>query len=239
MTEVQAQADPSDPRRLVEAAGEQLWPPPTDCRAANGSPRRQPLGGRGQQAQSPSRRTRLHLGRARPCEGWRRPARPLVRQRLQPECSPRVQAPPPMKRRRISSATPSSPRAKERVRAMESRGRLSPGASASKSPSTRSAQSAAHAATIRRSASLSVCGELTLGVSQAADDRFHQCDRTSAHDSYGDVAGVRIPVSELGTGRVQPPRSKRLPAGLGTTAFALRPAPAGLSQRRPGDHARP
>ena len=28
----------------------------------------------GQQAQSPSRRTRLHLGRARPSEGWRRPA---------------------------------------------------------------------------------------------------------------------------------------------------------------------
>jgi hypothetical protein len=67
----------------------------------------------------------------------------------------------PTKRRRISSATPSSPRAKARVRAIESRGRLSPGAAASNTPSTRSAQSAAHTATIRRSASLSVCGEAT------------------------------------------------------------------------------
>jgi hypothetical protein len=72
----------------------------------------------------------------------------------------------PMKRRRISSAAPSSPCAKARVRAIASRGRLSPGASASNSPSTRSAQSAAHAATIRRSASLSVCGEPTAGSSQ-------------------------------------------------------------------------
>ena len=93
-----------------------------------------------------------------------------------------------MKRRRISSSTLSSPQTNERVRAMESGGRVSPGASASKSPSTRSAQSASHAATIRRSASLSVCGELTLGVSQAADDRLHQRDRTSAQDSDGDQA---------------------------------------------------
>ena len=55
------------------------------------------------------------------------------------------------KRRRIASATPSSPRAKARVRAMASRGRRSCGASASNTHSTRSAQSAAHAATIRRS----------------------------------------------------------------------------------------
>jgi hypothetical protein len=70
----------------------------------------------------------------------------------------------PTKRRRISPATPSSPRAKARVRAIESRGRPSRGASASNKPSTRSAQSAAHAATIRRSASLSVCGEPTPGI---------------------------------------------------------------------------
>jgi hypothetical protein len=44
---------------------------------------------------------------------------------------------------------------------MASRGRRSPGASASNNPSTRSAQSAAHIATARRSASLSVCGEPT------------------------------------------------------------------------------
>ena len=72
-------------------------------------------------------------------------------------------APPPAKRRRICSATSSSPRAKARVRAIASYGRLSPGASASKKGSTRSAQSAAHAATVRRSASLSVCGEPTAG----------------------------------------------------------------------------
>jgi hypothetical protein len=72
-------------------------------------------------------------------------------------------APRPAKRRRIWSATSSSPRTKARVRAIVSCGRLSPGASASKNGSTRSAQSAAHAATIRRSASLSVCGEPTRG----------------------------------------------------------------------------
>ena len=70
-------------------------------------------------------------------------------------------AAPPANRRRISSAMSSSPRPKARVRAMASRGRVSPGASASNSPSTRSAQSAAHTATIRRSTSLSACGEPT------------------------------------------------------------------------------
>jgi hypothetical protein len=68
-------------------------------------------------------------------------------------------APPLLKRRRIASAALTSPRAKARSRAIACRGRLSPGASASKSPRTRSAQSAAHTATIRRSASLSVCGD--------------------------------------------------------------------------------
>ncbi len=66
---------------------------------------------------------------------------------------------PPAKRRRIPSATSSSPRAKARVRTIRSRGRPSPGAAASKISSTCSAQSAAHAATVRLSASLSVCGE--------------------------------------------------------------------------------
>ena len=75
---------------------------------------------------------------------------------------------PPANRRRISSATSSWPRPKARVRAMASRGRVSPGASASNSPSTRSAQSAAHTATIRRSASLSVCSEPTPRFSQAS-----------------------------------------------------------------------
>lgn len=66
---------------------------------------------------------------------------------------------PATNRRRISSAALSSPRAKARARAMASRGRSSAGASASNKATTRSAQSAAQAATIRRSASLSVCGE--------------------------------------------------------------------------------
>jgi hypothetical protein len=70
-------------------------------------------------------------------------------------------AAPPTKRRRMSSATSSSPRAKARVRAMASPGLLSPGALASYSRSTRSAQSAAHTATIRLWASLNVCGEPT------------------------------------------------------------------------------
>ncbi len=69
-------------------------------------------------------------------------------------------------RRRICSATSSSPRPNARVRAIASRGRLSPGASASKKGSTRPAHSAAQAATIRRSASLSVCGEPIAGACQ-------------------------------------------------------------------------
>jgi hypothetical protein len=73
-------------------------------------------------------------------------------------------AAPPANRRWISFATSSSPRPKARVRAIASRGLGSPGASASKTASTRSAQSAAHRATIRRSASLSVCGEPTRGI---------------------------------------------------------------------------
>ena len=62
------------------------------------------------------------------------------------------------KRRRISPAVSSSPREYARVWAMPSLGRLSAGASASNMANTRSAQSAAQAATIRRFASLSVCG---------------------------------------------------------------------------------
>ena len=68
---------------------------------------------------------------------------------------------PATKRRRISSAAPSSPRENARARATASRGRSSPGASDSNRLSTRSAQSAAHIATTRRSASLRVCEETT------------------------------------------------------------------------------
>ena len=81
-------------------------------------------------------------------------------------------AAPPRKRRRISSETSSSPRAKARARAMASRGRLSPGASASNNHSTRCAQSAAHPATIRLSASLSVCAEPTPSDSPRHLPRF-------------------------------------------------------------------
>jgi hypothetical protein len=76
-------------------------------------------------------------------------------------------ATPPTNRRRISSAVFSSPRANARVRAMAPRGRSSFGASASNTPRTRSAQSAAHAATTRRSASLSVCGDPTTLILRA------------------------------------------------------------------------
>ncbi len=81
-----------------------------------------------------------------------------------------------------ASPAPSSPPAKARSRAMASRGRLSPGASASNSPSTRSAQSAAHTATIRRSASLSVCGEPTPRFSHAFRRSGPPC-RGSAPDA--------------------------------------------------------
>lgn len=59
----------------------------------------------------------------------------------------------------ISPAVSSSPRENARARAMASRGRSSSGAIASNKPRTRVARSAAHPATIRRSASTSVCGE--------------------------------------------------------------------------------
>ena len=97
--------------------------------------------------------------------------------------------PPPTNRRRISSATSSSPRLKARVRAIASRGRVSAGASASNSPSTRSAQSAAHTATIRRSASLSVCGEPTLRTLSGV------CDLSAA---------IRV------SGRVEPAHNHRV-----------------------------
>ena len=51
---------------------------------------------------------------------------------------------------------------------MSARGRPSSGAAASKSPSTRSAQSAAQAATRRRSASVSACGDATALPSPSA-----------------------------------------------------------------------
>ncbi len=96
----------------------------------------------------------------------------------------------PTKRRRISSATSSSPRAKARVRAMASRGRLSPGASASNSRRTRCAQSAAHPATIRLSASRSVCGDPTPLIlpgtpSQRLARRSHLLQVGVAHPCAG------------------------------------------------------
>lgn len=72
---------------------------------------------------------------------------------------------PATKRRRISPAESRSPRAYALALAIASRGRSSPGASFSKEERTRSAQSAAHAATNRRSVSLSDCGESTLPCS--------------------------------------------------------------------------
>jgi hypothetical protein len=84
-------------------------------------------------------------------------------------------APPPTNRRRISSATSSSPRAKARVRAIASRGRRSCGAAASNNQSTRSAQSAAQAATVRRSRSLNVCGEPMARSSQRSPGGTDAC----------------------------------------------------------------
>jgi hypothetical protein len=91
---------------------------------------------------------------------------------------------PPSKRRRIPSATSSSPRAKARVRAIRSRGRPSHGAAASKISSTCSAQSAAHAATVRLSVSLSVCGERIRQACQPRAAVMGAC-LTAAPDAYG------------------------------------------------------
>ncbi len=88
---------------------------------------------------------------------------------------------PPTKRRRISSAVLSSPRAKARARAMSTRGRWSSGTSVSKRPSTRSAQSAAHPATRRRSASLSVCGDRPILVQASAADPANLVDLSVAN----------------------------------------------------------
>ena len=66
---------------------------------------------------------------------------------------------PPANLRRIPSAVLNSPSAYARARAIRARGRSSSGASASNRCRARSAQSAAQAATNRRSASLSVCGD--------------------------------------------------------------------------------
>lgn len=88
---------------------------------------------------------------------------------------------PPTNRRRISWAVLSSPRAYARARAMATRGRSSSGASASNNPRTRSAQSATHAATRRRSASLSVCGDLIRREDDAASaNRSARCHAARA-----------------------------------------------------------
>jgi hypothetical protein len=145
-------------RRAAAAAG-RFSPPATRGEAASGFPRGQRLAGPGRPAQPPWRHTRRRRGRARPYVGWLRLARPLGRRPHAAGALTSRAAAPLMKRRRISSATLGSPRAKARSRAMASRGRLSPRAAASKTPGTSSAQSAAHTATTRRSASLSVCGD--------------------------------------------------------------------------------
>ena len=97
-------------------------------------------------------------------------------------------APPAKKRRRISAAILSSPRANARVRVIASRGRRSSGASASNNPSTRSAQSAAQLATSRRSASLSVCGEATRVTPLAGARRPSSRDLQSHAGEQGAVA---------------------------------------------------
>lgn len=111
---------------------------------------------------------------------------------------------PPANRRRISSAVFSSPRANARVRAISARGRPSSGASASNSPRTRSAQSAAHAATRRRSASLSVCGDRTThhpllrrrpGPPSADSAPDHHRQPSAAIASHLRARRVRIAVS--------------------------------------------
>jgi hypothetical protein len=113
---------------------------------------------------------------------------------------------PPTNRRRVSSAVFSSPRAKARACAMSCRGRSSSEASILNAPRTRSAQSAAHPATRRRSASLSVCGDLICLISwrrgDAVDARCRRCmcDRGSEilwlHCRRGSAGHQRLPGRE-------------------------------------------
>ncbi len=152
-------------------------------------------------------------------------------------------AAPPRKRWRISSATSSSPRAKARVRAIASRGRLSLGAAVSNKPSTRSAQSAAHAATIRRSASLNVCGEPTppivpprfrLPSPQSRKIRISICEVT--------IAGL-IPRHTLKRGRSIGPSCRSFSLALCRPLASARPrvgvlelAPMGNASAKANGH---
>ena len=126
-------------------------------------------------------------------------------------------AAPPRKRRRISSETSSSPRAKARARAMASRGRLSPGASASNNHSTRCAQSAAHPATIRLSASLSVCAEPTPSDSPRPLPRFLGIVQCSGCVSASTAGRHRFKPATRGARRCATPRpgGDLSPAGQG------------------------
>jgi hypothetical protein len=159
--------------RPAEAVAERPWPPRRCDQAANGSPHSQRPPRRGLPDKRPWQHMPL-LGRAHPCGEWlpcpaARAA--AVAGGLTSPATTRL-----TKRRRLSSAMSSSPRAKARVRAIASRGRLSPAAPASNNPSARLAQSA-QTATIRRSA-LSVC-ERTLGCSHAGVLRQQQSESAS------------------------------------------------------------
>ena len=68
--------------------------------------------------------------------------------------------------------------------------------------------------------------------------RWRDCRTTPRARALCRQAGVRISAAPSSSSLVLPPRSKRVRPGLGTTAFVLGPAWAGLSQRRRGDDAR-
>ena len=114
---------------------------------------------------------------------------------------------------------------------MASRGRLSPGASASNNPSTRSAQSAAHTATIRRSASLSVCGE-PIASQRPARMRSSSCptgQRAHVRRSHRRQRRSRSPRSPTRAARSVSRISRAVPAARAERGqrFGERGAPRG------------
>lgn len=114
---------------------------------------------------------------------------------------------PPANRCRIASAASNSPWLNARARAIRERRRSSPGASPSKMPATRSAQSAAHAAARRRSIRLRVWGDLGMTSLGCAD-------RPAAHPASSKISDER---TQKLRAWILPLASCPLPLGSGTS----------------------
>lgn len=131
----------------------------TCARVATGSRRRRLLDGLARPGMPPMRSRRRRRGHGRPCGRRPQPDRrpgPRLRRLVRPRRGRRH-------RQSAGECIPQFPASRRhpRVRAVSARGRSSPGTAASKMSRTCSAQSAAQSATRRRSASLSVWGDVT------------------------------------------------------------------------------